>query len=518
MRVSNFLYLPSGGRIAVNPVDAPQEFTMFDLVINEGFDPENPVLKNGHVLTGDAVTAWQGIDWLLDNLFEEAYLPSGTLESRASRQSLYYYAREVAIMHNLLMTVLRLFGDARALDLAVEIADLQYAKLIDEPFIDLGTNVALPVHPYKRWPWDFGSRNELYYGNDNHNLDVTRSHTPIAQLLYALRQNEGKTSPAGYNYAAKANIWEEYLAEHFVPAWQGPENDTGITKSGGSWVPSAGWIANYKGNLHAYYTGTTSSSRRAGVSGYDDWPILSRHLTHTHVGGAALHYWLGKAIPDFADATPVGLDGIQEAFLNRNIYYFDPLDDGVYSGAHAIWPRGLHFTGHGDDSDPTSNYAQPSVYTSYVFMDIINMWLEGAIPDMPEVFGIPVTRTMNTYMFKETNAAGSWIAGSLFDDKSLSLGVAENSYGNSIPFISAEGESGYGSASLSYAGSNTGGMFIAFDTPDNYLEGYMNEVLEEATYLSDSKVGISKPKVLSANIGIILKNANAREWVLDESI
>lgn len=60
-------------------------------------------------------------------------------------------------------------------------------------------------------------------------------------------------------------------------------------------------------------------------------------------------------------------------------------------------------------------------------------------------------------------------------------------------------------------------MFIAFDTSDNYLETYLKDAMTESSSLSDGAVGYSRPKVLSANIGIILKEAGAKDWVLDES-
>lgn len=519
MPLGPYLWIPRG---AVQEQSTPDPgiptTSIFTLEIDSSFDKSSPKLKNGTSLSGDALTAWQGLDWLLDNYIDSRYTVSGTVTSRAQRQCLYYYGREVGELHAELMIILRLFGDARALDRAIEIADMQYAKLKTIPGDSSGiwgSNIPLPSHSYKRWPWSQSTHN-LYQGTDVHLLDNPRAHAPIAHLLYALRMNENKASPSGYNYKAKADMWEDYLRNHWLKAWQGAESDSGVNWNGSSWVTASGWATNYKGNLHRYYT-NSSSSKRAGVDGQPLWPVFSRHLTHTHIGASALHYWLGKAIPEFSAATTVGQHGIEELFINRNCYLFDPSSAmSPYDGEHLVWPRGLYFTGHYDETDTDAiNYPQPIGYSSYITMDLFNVWLDGGLPDMPEKFAVPFCRTLAGITLRPPfDASSTHAARDLLDNTAIP--AATNYNGQTINFIKGEAGSGDGWNPINAVrlGTNSMSLFLPWDTDDDYIEDYLKDNLVSTSQLHSG--GITKPLVGFVNLGVILKHSGAKDWVIGD--
>src|SRR5690606_20766000 len=110
-----------------------------------------------------------------------------------------------------------------------------------------------------------------YRGTDYHGLDNIRTHTPLLQLLHALRVNDAESSPAGHDYEAVADDLEDYIRD-WIKVWQGEEAAVGIDEDGD---PASGWSANYRGNLHEYYRDLIGARAGAG-----EWPIQSRHHTH----------------------------------------------------------------------------------------------------------------------------------------------------------------------------------------------------------------------------------------------
>lgn len=492
----------------------PGDFRRFTLEINEEFDPDNPVLKNGTKLTGKALESWNGIKYLLDDYVAKKYLVLPGLESRAKRQDLYYYGRELGEVHAELMIVLRLTGWNRCLDLAVQIMDWQLGTLIDTPFTDLGSSIRLPVHAYRRWPWTF-STSAAYYGNDNHQQDNSRTHAPLWQLAYALKTNIGKTSEAGYNYQSKYNTLIDYL-EDWIKAWSGPEQDLGITKSGSSWVPASNWSPTYKGSLHGYYTGANDATAyRAGVNGQPNYPIMSRHHVHSHIGASLSTYFMGKTLPQHSAAAEIGRHGFEELFLKRNCYMFTPPPShgSPYEGYHMVWPRACYFTGHYDTSHTNhQNYAQPIKYASYVAMDSFNMWLDGQIPSMPEFMGEPLAKTMNHYVLTDTPYSGDMAPDLL---NALTLPAASNYYGQTIPFKSAIGGDGWNTTSYGWQAISHLHLYMIWDTDDDHWETYMGEELQRSA-LSEDGAGYDAPYVLTPNIGRMLKYAGAADWHLEE--
>lgn len=496
---------PTTGVAPADPDPPPQPTgATFSLAINPDFDPDSPVLKNGQLLTGAALQTWKGIDWLIRNHRARRYVQNGgsSVDSLAARDDLYHYARTLACVYGELFTVLRLTGDARVLDELVRIWLIQKAKL-HVGYRNPDTGAKYPTHPYRQWAWDEAS--SLYRGTDYHPLDNIRTHTPITQLLLALRENEAASSPAGYDYEAIADDLEDYLRD-WVKAWQGPEADLGLDADGN---PASGWSANYRGNLHEIYRDDVGARPGAG-----QWPIHSRHHAHTHVGASAAHVWLGLAIPDFAAAATVGLAGFTDLFFERNTFHYT----GAY-GDQALWPRSLHDTGHGElGSGGPGNYAEPSVYLELFWIDIHNLWLQGLIPDYPTVFAQPITRTLNQYTFSGLTTSQGMQADVLAgQSKTGASAPARLVDGATLDFITAAGQPGVGAprsnANLVHASLC---QLQAWDTPDDRMEEHVWDRMGRSTLFYDSGgTPISRPRVLSPSIGLLLKQVGAKDWVLD---
>lgn len=486
-----------------DPPPAPTGAT-FSLAINPDFDPDSPVLKNGQVLSGAALQTWRGIDWLIRNHRARRYVQNGgsSVDALAARDNLYHYARTLACVYGELFTVLRLTGDARVLDELVRIWLIQKAKL-HVGYRNPDTGAKYPTHPYRQWAWDESS--ELYRGTDYNVQDNIRTHTPITQLLLALRENEAATSPTGYDYEQVGDDLEDYLRD-WVKAWQGPEAALGIAKNGS---PASGWSANYRGNLHEHYRDLVGARPGAG-----QWPIQSRHHTHTNLGASAAHVWLGLAIPDYAAAAPVGLAGVTDLFFERNLFHFT----GSY-GDSVVWPRSLHDTGHGTFADPLGNYAQPSAYLELFWIDLHNLWLEGVIPDYPTVFAQPVTRTLNQYLFTGlTTSQGMQQDVLAGEAKTGAAAPARLVDGQKLDFISAIGQPGRGSTPRSNSNLVHASLcqLQAWDTPDDRMQLHVWDRMGRSSAFYDTGgTPLSRPRVLSPSIGLLLKQVGAKDWVLD---
>lgn len=487
-----------------DPPPAPSGST-FDLAIATDFDRTSPVLKNGQVLSGAALQTWKGIDWLIRNHRTKRWVEAGgpTVDQLAAGDDLYHYARVLAHVYNELLTILRLFGDARALDESVRLWLLQKAQL-HVGYRSPDTDARWPTHPYRQWR--YAQSSGVYRGTDYHPLDNIRTHTPLCQLLLALRQNESETSPAGHDYEQVADDLEDYL-DDWVKVWQGPEQDQGIAKNGSA---ASGWSNNYKGNLHHFYTPGSTSNQRAGVASWDDWPIQSRHHSHVHVGASAAHVWLGKAVPAYATAATIGETGITDLFLVRNLFHFT----GSY-GDSVVFPHSLHDTGHGElGTGGPGNYPETCTYLGYTIMDLTNLWLGGLIPDYPTVFGTPFTRTLNQYAFSGLNTSQG-MQTDILAGNSKTGGAAPSRLSDSgtLDFISALTATTKKRSNGNLVSSAVC-QLQAFDTPDDHMEAHVWDRMGRSSLFRDDSDEIGKPRVLSPSIGLLLKQVGAKDWDL----
>lgn len=490
---------------------------VFSLLGDETFNPASPVLKDGTVLTGDALAVYEGINWLLQN-HADRYVEDGgsNLNALATRDNLYYYARTLGTIYGDLFVLFRITGDLRVLDELCRIAALQATKLAVGWRGHDPSKVNWPRHNYRCWV--SGSNvGDLYNGTDYHPLDSPRTHEPLFQLLYALRVNQHLDSPAngaGY-YEAQADFWEDYLRD-YVRIWRGVEQAPGRDRNGNV---ASGWSANYRGQLHDYYYDLYGSRRASdGV-----WPMISRHHMHSHVGATALHYWMGKALgpsnPDFADAVDVAIHAIEELVFQRNLYEVD-----TRYGKGLVWPRSLHDTGHGTAASPLGNYAEGSMYLGYTIHNLVNMWLDGAIPDFATVMAPGAVRTWNEYLFRGlTSSQGLHI--SALQDHSFTGSNALKRLTDSqrLAFDTSVGKSGTSISPRSNFNlvSSSVNLLMAWDTDDDHFEthvwgtrsgGDFGRMGAHSVLTGSGGTPISRPKVLSPSIGLLMKLVGADQW------
>lgn len=507
MPISKFWSLPlksSGGGYTPPPVGD----SLFSMEGVESFNLSSPRLKNNIELTGEAKEVFDGIIWLNNNLSQH-YVDAGhagpyvTAASGTGTGNLYQYARTLAAMDNALAIMLRLTGYLGFLDEWVRIKNIQ-AHNFTTSFYNTGVNldsrVAKVPHPYRKWLWM--STGDAYRGTDFHGLDNLRAHAPVAQMLYALRLNQGKTSPKGVylpgtsspntvasTYGQVADYWEQYLRD-WVKAWQGPQTEG---------LP--GWEQYYKGSQHYVYN--TSSSNQRPATGC--WPIHSRHHTHTHVGASVLHYYLGKAIPEFSLASEVGVYGIEEYFINRNMYYWN--NGGL---KHGIFPRSMVLTGHSPNI-----YAEPSNYNGYIVMDMVGAWLEGILPNYSDDFGVPYARTVANYSLNGVPSN----QGIRKDPANLSFGqtrATTRKGGAAVTLLDIQTGSGGEFTYTNEFESNGNFMYrsLVLCMPwedSNTIENHVKARFTGGSY-SQSGDYKARPRVMNPAIAYLMKLTGAKTW------
>lgn len=474
----------------VPPIEGVSPFTLEG---DDTFNTSSPTLKDGTLLTAQAKVIFDGGLWMLEDFNNRQYsLEGGTIYGQAASDNLYYYARTTGSLFNALALGLRLTGYLGFLDEMATIADIMYGVLAVGYRDEDPASVWGPAHNYLMWVW--GLSHPEYHGTDYHPLDNIRSHTVILQLARALDLNRGKTSPAGKDYDALADKWQAYLRDHWMNVWQGPEK----VGSGPS-----GWSNNYEGNWHDIYQVPPGSGHYRAPLGY--YPIQSRHHTHTHVGASTAHYYLGLALPEHADATNIGLHGITEYYLNRNYYQYV----GAY-GTQGVWTRSINFTGHGSTADPTGNYPQPMTYAGYIVMNMVDLWLEGVLPNFPTNWGVPVTRTINDFAISNL-LSGEGAQSDLLDNNTLTN--LTNANGQTMDIRSA--------ADFGFSNPLNNGQFLGrdyafllpWDTPDNKLENHILQRMGTSSAFNGGDI-TAFPKLMHVVVGRIMKEMGASDWQL----
>lgn len=465
-----------------DPPPPPGGVTVFDLSPRPDFDPDNPVLKNGVALTGEARRAWDGLRWLIENYREKRFMPPPastyvTLDEFAARDNTYHYGRSLAAAHNELLLAYRLTGWTVALDELLRISDIQYAQLAVGYRGEYPDAAKYPAGPYRTWR-RYQNDGRTHRGTTYHVQDAPLAHVPIAQIAIAARE----AASLGSRYAAAAAKWREYITDHFIPLWRGPE----VTGE-------PGWSAHHKGNTHRFFT-NSSSTQRAGVNDQPDWPLFSRQHTHTHTGDSALHLYLGELLGDDT-ARQIGALGYRELFGRRNLYAYD----GAY-GEAATWPRTLHYTGHGTEQAPSSqNYHQPSTYAGLVIQDALPAWLDGAWPDFPDLFAARVMRTITQYAIAE-RPDGYAIAGDIGAHHEI-RGV--NDRGDVLTVHGSTFTPRNAETVLHF----TYPWLLAWDPDGTATEYFVSLLGSSSRFTEDPSDPLARPRVGSVNVGIILRDA-----------
>lgn len=440
-------------------------------VINDAWDPDNPTARNGTPITGTAKSVLDGVRWLVANHNAQRVTGqsggSSTVNGTADSDNLYHYARVSGPWITELGIALQLTGYARFLDEAVRIGD-RMAAVMAVGYRGHDTNVITwSAHPYAMWVDRYADQ----IGTDLSILNSGRTWLEIARLAHMLDMNRGKTSPAGYNYSSKADFWIGKL-EEYVAVWQGP----------------AAWQANYRGNWHNFYR--PGSSQYRAPAGY--WPILSRHHTHTHVGISAMHVYLGRLKSEWSGAEAVGLHGITELLINRNLVrYTNPY------GTAATFARSLQNTGHSGN-----NYHEPNTYFGYIVKDLVSLWLDGVLPSFGTTFARPIVRTLNERAF---TTSGSDVATGDIGGGTTITGITNSSSVLTVtPATSFESPLN----PTTFFTRDTS-LLLPFDTPDDHMQNHL-----AARYPSslDGTNVTDQPRTLAYPLGRLMALIGAGAW------
>lgn len=457
--------------------------TLFDYSINTNWNTSKPTLRDGTVLSGEALTAYQGIQWYMvdpDVRGDENY------GSTAAKDDSYVYGRTLQTHLSTLLVGLQATGDPLWLDEFARLTDIMYTKLAvgwrdyDPAYVDGGGSYQ---HPYKCWVYRHGEATNpgssdpaiaQYFGTDYH-LDTARTHVSIVAGTRAFEANRGIASPKGYNYGALADKWKTYLWDEFRHVWSGHMTEDWVTQ-----------IDSYAGQWRA------SPNARPELGQY---PLFDRQHLHTSLGMNRLHYHWGKLFGEDA-ALSNGITGMHE-LTDKNLF---SINNSKYGGTSITWPRTLHFIGHDDN-----NYHHPTTYARNVFADLIEVWLDGGHDqDIKEVFFKPAWKQLNWRVLNRSISSGSSSNATAADMNDQVVVTGVNAEGNSLQLI---GSSGFSGRTNKQWALDKYQLSLAFDTDDGHGEAKCRDIFNNAGIGS-----LSQPEDVTFPLGLILKLGGARDW------
>jgi hypothetical protein len=185
--------------------------------------PANPYTVRGNTsFTTSALTSEQRL-WY-DRLWAGIRNPNQepSMNSRASSDNIYHYARDLHTHTQTLLTVFRVTGDLRLLDEVDRLAQIMRGKLHDSwrGTID-GTDGT--QDGFLNWVERHETTASLA-GKDLTEVNEMRTHAHVAMLAYAFHVNRDLVSPSGVNYGARADFWRGYLVNHFEAKWRKRKN------------------------------------------------------------------------------------------------------------------------------------------------------------------------------------------------------------------------------------------------------------------------------------------------------
>ena len=183
--------------------------------------------------------------------------PKYDATSHARSDNTYNYGRQLNQYMTMLLAALRATGDLSILDEVDRLAQLMRAELGDY-WCD-GSNFS---DGFLNW------RVRRRTCTDDDTLEESLAHGNVAAFAYAFHVNRDKPSPAGVDYAERADFWLDYLKNHFEEKWR---QGTGGRRASGAWpnFPIA-----YKNHTHPemhelrfyYYMW-----KMTGLTPYRDW-------------------------------------------------------------------------------------------------------------------------------------------------------------------------------------------------------------------------------------------------------
>ena len=238
---------------------------------------------------------------------------------QANSDDIYRYGRTFGGHVTAVLTALRVTGDLELLDYIDDLAERMRAELADG-WRSTRDRTDGTRDGYLNWVYRY-SATPSHQGKDTRVIDDIQTHAVVAHFAHAFAINSDQVSPAGIDYAERAEFWTDYLVNHFEAKWR-ERND----------VPSG-------------------------------FPFIVRTQTTTYYAWTRWHYYMWK------------LTG-QEAYLREahamagNIWAEIRVVDGA-SGPAYVWASGLLELGD------SQRRLQPTNYLSVVYGAIVDFHMEG---------------------------------------------------------------------------------------------------------------------------------------------
>lgn len=208
----------------------------------------------------------------------------------AASGDLYQLGRYVNVHVTTMLTAFRYTGDLALLDEMDRIMQAARGTLRD-------TN----GDGFLNWRWLHDPNNGSWYGNDRHEMDESITHGFVAAVAWAYQANRDLKSPAGINYAERADFWTNYLKNHFEAKWRSRSrvsaSSMGFLNSylTHTWVQYTRYFW-YMGKITGNSAYTNEAERRAGR--------FELNLKEVSVGGTTAYVYPwgmvseGNAYPD----------------------------------------------------------------------------------------------------------------------------------------------------------------------------------------------------------------------------
>lgn len=377
--------------------------------------------------------------------------------------------------------LLRLTGDARLLDLLVELgaAARQGMRRSWAPGTALPAEYAREPHGELFLPWLKTKSEPRYYGSDAHISDSPKAWSMLARVALALATNRDAVSPAGHDYDALADQWRD-LFTGYERVWSAVEDS--------KFPPAAKVPRTYKGRWVA------GSFKRAAR---DDWPTNMRTTTHTNWSCSVLALYMGRVLGKPEAQSRAGVDSYVRDFMHH--------EQGTPDQDTGFGP-GVFFARGTVSWSSSENYECPLNYGEMVVPDAVSLYLDlGGDSHVTPDFLTRFARNIAGWVLQGTPAnftARNGIAG-----MSGRTYTTPDGKTRTLPDASNSGTSGAGDRTDDqYAGYGTQ-LLQAWDVPTGKLGEYGRAAWSR--YSGASGGSLDKPIDLYHPTGLLLRGALA---------
>ena len=234
----------------------------------------------------------------------------------------WWYGHGLQTHVQAVLIAFRVTGDLSLLDHIDELGELMRARLDDSwrgtrDGTDGTSDGFLNwVQRYLDQPAHNGKDTSIHYDQ--------KAHATVAHIAYALHANRDLVSPSGYDYAAHADFWRDYLVNHFEAKMRSRHGATDGSFPIVAWPPT--------------------------ISSYSDW--------------AKWHYYMGQLTGDTAYTN--------EAKRMSDVILAELHTVDTTHGVAYVWRRSNPNMPGG-----TANYLSPTTYAEFVFANAVEFHLEG---------------------------------------------------------------------------------------------------------------------------------------------